>query len=113
ISCIDNVTTLWDTPVQMRYTGLDTNDAYKLRVVYVGDNFRRKIRLMANVNIEIHPLIAKPYPVEPVEFALPKAATAHGELTLSWFGEPGLGGNGRTCQVSEVWLIKDNSDATH
>ena len=21
-------------------------------------------------------------------------------------GEPGLGGNGRGCQVSEVWLIK-------
>ena len=34
------------------------------------------------------------------------AATASGSLTLSWFAEPGLGGNGRACQVAEVWLMK-------
>jgi hypothetical protein len=25
---------------------------------------------------------------------------------LSWYRTPGLGGNGRGCQVAEVWLIK-------
>jgi hypothetical protein len=41
-----------------------------------------------------------------VEFDLPLAATAKGELTLVWTREPGLGDNGRGCQVSEVWLIR-------
>jgi hypothetical protein len=33
-------------------------------------------------------------------------ATQTGELTLTWHGEPGRGGNGRGCQVAEVWLTK-------
>src|SRR2546427_514255 len=41
-----------------------------------------------------------------IEFDIPAKATAGGELTLTWQREPGLGGNGRGCQVSEVWLIK-------
>jgi hypothetical protein len=45
-------------------------------------------------------------PVRPLEFDVPGEATATGELTLSWSREPGLGGNGRGCQVSEVWLIR-------
>jgi hypothetical protein len=48
----------------------------------------------------------KPQPVRPVEFDIPRAATSGGELNLSWYGEAGLGGNGRGCQVAEVWLIK-------
>ena len=31
-----------------------------------------------------------------------------GELTLRWYREPGQGGNGRGCQVAEVWLIKQH-----
>jgi hypothetical protein len=61
---------------------------------------------VANDNLEIHPLIAKPSPYQPLEFDIPPAATASGELTLTWSAEPGLGGNGRACQVSEVWLSK-------
>ena len=51
----------------------------------------RKIRLVANEDIEIHPLMAKPAPVRPVEFDIPKQATKSGSLTLSWNGEAGLG----------------------
>ena len=40
-------------------------------------------------------------------------ATGDGELTLKWFGEPGLGGNGRVCQLSEVWLLKETGAANH
>ncbi|MGH7972737.1 MAG: hypothetical protein ACREIC_28825, partial [Limisphaerales bacterium] len=76
-------------------------------VVYGGDSPKRKMRLVANHEIEVHALIPKPFPYRPIEFPIPQAATQSGELTLSWFGEPGLGGNGRFCQVSEVWLIKD------
>jgi hypothetical protein len=58
--------------------------------------------------LEVHPLVTKPWPFKPVEFPIPAAATAKGELDLAWYGEPGLGGNGRGCQVSEVWLIRDS-----
>jgi len=88
-------------------SGLDPKARYKLRVLYGGDNPARKIRLVANETIEIHPYISRPVPFKPVEFAIPQETTARGELNLSWFGEPGLGGNGRNCQVSEVWLIKE------
>jgi hypothetical protein len=50
----------------------------------------------------------KPDPVHPIEFAVPMGATADGELTLRWSPEPGRGGNGRGCQVAEVWLIRTN-----
>jgi hypothetical protein len=89
----------------MRYTGLDRTAQYRIRAVYAGDSPGRKIRLMAG-NLEVHPLMLKPQPVRPVEFDIPRAATSGGELNLSWYGEAGLGGNGRGCQVAEVWLIK-------
>jgi hypothetical protein len=56
--------------------------------------------------MEVHPYLAKPTDVRPLEFDIPPAATRAGELSLSWFGEPGRGGNGRGCQVSEVWLVR-------
>lgn len=105
-SWIDHAETLYDAPLQMRYTGLEPNAPYTLRVAYVGDNPRRKIRLVANDRIEIHPLMPKPVPFRILEFSIPSDATALGQLTLSWYGEPGLGGNGRGCQVSEVWLMR-------
>jgi hypothetical protein len=90
----------------MHYSGLDPKASYQLRVLYGGDNPKRKIRLLANRTNEIHPYISRPIPFKPMEFPIPPIATARGELTLTWFGEPGLGGNGRSCQVSEVWLMK-------
>jgi len=98
----------YDEPLQMRYTGLDPTAQYRIRVVYAGDSPGRKIRLQASgpVPIEIHPLMLKPQPVRPVEFDIPRAATAAGELKLWWYREPGLGGNGRGCEVAEVWLMK-------
>jgi hypothetical protein len=106
ISWMDHAESLYDAPLQMRYTGLDPTAEYKLRVVYGGDNPKRKIRLAVNEGVEIHPYMAKPVPFKPLEFPIPQSATGHGDLTLSWYGEPGLGGNGRGCQVSEAWLIK-------
>jgi hypothetical protein len=91
----------------MHYTGLDPNAHYKLRLVYAGDSPRRKIRLVAHGDIEVHPYLTRPFPFKPIEFELDPRATAGGELKLDWYGEPGLGGNGRGCQVSEAWLIKE------
>lgn len=111
VSWMKHIETLYDTPLQMRYANLEPNAAYKIRVVYGGDNFRRKIRLVAGEGFEVHPLLRKPFPIKPLEFAIPKQATAKGELTLTWSSEPGLGGSGRNCQVCEVWLMKETSAA--
>jgi hypothetical protein len=106
MSWIDLAEALWDQPLKLHYDGLDPTASYKLRVMYAGDGLSKKIRLVADDKIEIHPLIAKPTPVRPVEFDIPPAATADGQLDLSWYREAGQGNNGRGAQVSEVWLIR-------
>jgi hypothetical protein len=100
-----NAQSLYDAPLEMRYTGLDPSARYRLRVTYAGDMFRIRIALEADGQ-PIHDLIAKPHPPAPVEFDLPRDITADGELTLRWTREPGRGGNGRGCQVAEVWLLR-------
>ena len=106
LSWWNNAGTLFETPLQLRYTGLDRNAQYGLRVMYASDSPSKKIRLVANDKFEIHPLMVKGTPSRPLEFEIPLEATTGGELTLSWNREPGLGDNGRGCQVAEVWLIK-------
>jgi hypothetical protein len=97
----------YDAPLKMHYTNLDPNARYKVRVVYGGDNFRTRIGLGADDQIEIHPFIRKERRLQPVEFDIPQEATRDGQLTLIWRQEPGRGGAGRGCQVAEVWLVKD------
>ena len=98
---------LYDQPLQLRYTGLDPAARYKVRVVYGSEGRATKIRLMAN-DAEIHPYLNKPF--ERLEYELPPASTRSGNLLLSWNQEPGSGGNGRGCAVAEVWLIKQSDE---
>jgi hypothetical protein len=102
----DHAEALNDAPLRMHYSNLDPSARYRLRVVYAGDAIKRRIRLTADDKYEVHPLIEKPFPFRPLEFDIPPEATADGELWLSWYQEAGLGGNGRGCQVSEVWLMR-------
>jgi hypothetical protein len=97
---------LFDAPLELHYANLDAHAQYKVRVVYSGDSPEMKIRLAAAENTEVHPFISKPLPIRPLEFDIPLDATRKGDLTLKWFREPSLGGNGRGCQVAEVWLLK-------
>jgi hypothetical protein len=90
----------------MRYSDLDPSAQYKIRVVYSGDEPDIKIRLDCNGDQQVHPFIERPWPPRPLEFDIPVEGTRTGELTLSWRRETGLGGNGRGCQVAEVWLMK-------
>jgi hypothetical protein len=101
--------TIYDAPLHMHYSNLDNPSGYTVRVVYSGDTHRVKIRLVANDAIEVHPLISRAWPPAPQEFPVPPEATAKGELTLTWTREQGLGGNGRGCQVAEVWLIANST----
>ncbi|HZS57058.1 MAG TPA: hypothetical protein VFA65_21830, partial [Bryobacteraceae bacterium] len=97
---------LYDEALKMHYDGLDPDASYRLRVVYGSDVRRIQIRLVANGKFAIHPLMTKPSPPKPLEFDIPHDATRGGQLELAWTREQGLGGNGRGCQVSEVWLIR-------
>ncbi|MCI0332781.1 MAG: hypothetical protein L0228_06120, partial [Planctomycetes bacterium] len=103
----------YQTPVTLHYSDLDPTARYKLRVVYAGDNFEVRVRLVAtatsaatNREVEIHPFQLKPQPVAPLEFEIPPQATSGGELTLTWLTDPQRGKAGRGCQIAEVWLIK-------
>lgn len=107
ISWIRHAESRYDAPLRMRYTDLDPNAQYRLRVVYAGDRFRTRLRLVADEKHEVHGFRNKPYPLRPVEFAVPHAATDDGELTLQWRQDPGQGGAGRGCQIAEVWLMTD------
>ena len=106
VSWIDHAESLYNRPLQLRYEGLDPKARYQVRIIYGGDSPKRKIRLVAGEACEIHPFQPKEFPYRPLSFEIPAAAFARGELTLTWTGEPGLGGNGRGCQVAEVWLMK-------
>lgn len=101
---------LYETPVTMHYDNLDPAARYKLRVVYGGESFDLEVKLSAiakdDSEIEVHPFRPKPQPVAPVEFDVPPAATADGELTLRWDSSPERGGPGRGCQLAEVWLVR-------
>jgi hypothetical protein len=96
---------LYDAPLRMTYADLDPRASYTLRVVYAGDQNPVPIGLKAD-DLVVHPPIPKPNPARPLEFDIPPRATADGRLTLTWTREPGKGGNGRGCQVAEVWLMR-------
>ncbi len=104
-----HATGFYDGPLTMHYDGLDPEAAYRVRVVYTGDMWQVKLRLLAGHGLEVHPFLLKPRDMSPLEFDIPREATRKGSLDLSWHVEPGRGGNGRGCQVSEVWLIRGSS----
>ena len=101
LSWLDQATTLYYTPLCMRYTGLDPDATYTLRVVYTG-RFRPKMRLVANGKFEIHGPTAQPSPPTPLEFEIPAEATRGGVLELEWSRL-----SGRGPQVAEAWLIRN------
>jgi hypothetical protein len=108
LSWMTHAESFWDTPLHMRYTGLDPAAQYRLRVVYAGDVFsmNTRIRLVANERYEIHPPLQKPSPIKPVELDVPADATRGGILTLTFSAPPGMGSAGRGNQIAEVWLLR-------
>jgi hypothetical protein len=108
LSWVTQAESLWDTPLQMHYSGLDPAAQYRARIVYAGDvlGTNTPIRLMANDRYEIHPPAKKSNPVKPVEFDVPFEATHGGDLTLTFTGPAGTGGGGHGNQIAEVWLMR-------
>jgi len=56
-----------------------------------------------------------PWPMTKTIIPIPHSVTRGGRLSLSCNQPPGVPGNGRTCQISEVWLVVAGSvhDALH
>ncbi len=102
----------YETPVTMHYEKIEAKGRYRVRIVYGADLEKPfpKIRLMAGDQdqYEVHPLIDRPVPFQPLQFDIPPEATAAGELTLKWHAAAGFGGNGHGVHVAEVCLIKQN-----
>jgi len=113
LSWMDHAESLYEQPLQLRYTDLEPNARYRVRIVYGGDSPKRPIRLVAGESLVIHPFQPKEFPHRPVEYDVPPEAVQNGELTLTWTLEPGLGRNGRGCQVAEVWLIRHEEPLQH
>jgi len=87
-------------PLIMRYDGLDKDAEYKVKVVEFG-RFGSTLDLVADGEYRIHGPMKIEYPIWPIEYDIPRAATSDGKLELEW----GLV-EGRGTQVAEVWLIK-------
>ena len=96
----------FEAPLKMQYAALDPTAQYAVRVIYAGDKFDTQMRMLADDETEVHGLVDKPFPLKALEYDIPKAATADGNLTLTWYQTPGRGSAGRGCQVTEVWLVK-------
>ena len=97
---MSQITALYDTPLKVEYSNLDTSASYKMRITYTG-RFRSKIKLVANDNIVIHDFIqtgTKPT----YEFDIPKEATSAGKVRFTWT----CGEGERGTQVTEVWLMR-------
>ena len=102
----DDAETLYDSRSKWSIPALDPTAQYKIRVVYAGDSVRPKIRLTANDGIEIHPLLARPVPFHPLEFDIPREATAQGDAPPEVVSRNRPGRRGPGLQIAEVWLIR-------
>jgi hypothetical protein len=92
--------TLFGTRLRMRYDGLDPGASYRLRITYAGRLGATAV-LIANGTYELHGPLGQSDPIAPVEFDVPRDATAGGALELEWHRFTGRG-----VQVAEVWLLR-------
>jgi len=104
LAWMNQINTLYDTPLEIAYNNLDPKGEYTLRIAYTG-RFRSNMKLVAD-GVMIHDFIRmgkKPL----FEFSLPKEITNDGKVTFTWTCGTDDGGEGeRGSQVAEIWLIK-------
>ena len=104
LAWMNQINTLYDTPLNIEYDNLDPNGSYTLKIAYTG-RFRSKMKLLAN-GIMIHDFIRMG--VQPLfEFELPREVTRDGKVLFTWScGDDDRGEGERGSQVAEIWLIK-------
>ena len=106
LAWMNQINTLYDTPLEMEYDNLDTSALYTLKVAYTG-RFRSNMKLMAD-GILIHDYIRMG--TRPLfEFKLPAEVTSDGKVLLTWTcGQDDRGEGERGSQVAELWFIRNN-----
>jgi hypothetical protein len=92
----------YGTPLQMRWTGLDQQARYGIKVVYRGP-FTPEIICETEDGRLIHGPRGNTGAVA-ASYRIPQASTRDGELGLRWK----LANNVRGVSVSEIWLVKDD-----
>ena len=104
LAWMNQINTLYDTPLVMEYDNLDTDSEYTLKIAYTG-RFRSSIKLMAD-GVMIHNYIRMG--TKPMwEFKLPKEITKDGKVRFTWTcGTEDKGEGERGSQVAEIWLIR-------
>ena len=107
LAWMNQINTLYETPLEMVYDSLDPEGSYLIRIAYTG-RFRSSVQLMAD-GVLIHPYIRmgkKPI----VEFPLPTKITKDGKLRLTFSCGLKVDGEGeRGTQVAEIWIIKHST----
>lgn len=97
---MNQVTTLYDLPLEIEYDDLDADASYTIKIAYTG-RFRSRMKMNAD-GIEIHDFIKTG--IQPIyEFPIPADAIKDGKVTFSWT----CGEAERGAQVSEIWIIKN------
>ncbi len=104
LAWMNQINTLYDTPLEMEYDNLDPKAEYILKIAYTG-RFRSNMKLVAD-GVEIHNYIRMG--TQPLyEFALPKQITSDGKINFTWIcGDDDKGEGERGSQVAEIWLMK-------
>jgi len=100
-SQLTHATSRYDTPLRMRWEGLDGNASYHIKVVYLGP-FGPKFTCKTDDGHEIHG-VRESTDSTPVSYSIPQASTSDGVLELKWE----LTNIVRGVSVTEIWLIKD------
>ena len=100
LAWMNQITTLYDTPLNAIYEDLDPESSYTLRVTYTG-RFNSTIQLTADDKFQIHEM-RETGKVPISEYPIPKEATKDGRLKLTWTCPEGQRGS----QVAELWLIE-------
>ncbi len=102
---------LIDGPLRLAYPNLDPAARYAVRVLYASRRRPLDIRLEAGGR-ELHPLQPPLSSGQPVEFDIPAGSLQDGTLTLEWSTPPDVRGDGYSCLVSEVWLVRKGDAGT-
>jgi len=104
LAWMNQINTLYDTPLEMKYDSLDTNASYSIRIAYTG-RFRSSVKLMAEGRLIHSYLKMGSQPI--VEFPIPREITRNGTLRLTFSCAQKVDGEAeRGTQVAEIWLIK-------
>jgi len=101
LAWMNQLTTLYETPLSLLFEDLDPSSTYTLKVAYTG-RFRARIQLTADDIFTIHDLI-KTGTTPVMTFEIPKEATKDSRLKLTWT----CGEGERGAQLAEIWLIRD------